>query len=103
MKQQHIDYSVETQNSYAHREKRVTTAHQGTETVPKDFKVTGYDSQYEHRQCGQFGKLQGSDESDQAEPKASVPDESTAEEVGPRKRNEALKSWQGSIALTPKH
>lgn len=35
-------------------------------------------------------------------PRASAPDESTTEEVGPRKRNEALNSWQGTIALTPK-
>lgn len=52
---------------------------------------------------GNLANSRGSDESDQAEPKASVPDVSTAEEVGPRKRNEALNSWQGSIALTPKY
>lgn len=52
---------------------------------------------------GNFTNSRGSDERDQAVPRASVPDVSTTEEDGPRKRNEALNSWQGAIALTSKH
>lgn len=51
---------------------------------------------------GDLANAKGSNERDQAVPRASVSDVSTTEEVGPRKRTEALKSWQGAIALTSK-
>lgn len=51
---------------------------------------------------GDLANAKGSCERDQRVPRASVSDVSTAEEVSPRKRNEALKSWQGAIALTSK-
>lgn len=46
---------------------------------------------------GDLANAKGNSERDQA-----ASDVSTTDEVGPRKRNEALKSWQGAIALTSK-
>lgn len=51
---------------------------------------------------GHLANAKGSSERDEAVPRASVSDVSITEEVGPRKKNEALKSWQGAIALTSK-